>query len=505
MLSRRLGLVIVPMLVLGSGCGGDDGRPAATRTATAAATSTATSTVTVPPSATRTPTPSAGLTPSSTATVTCACTQTETSTPTPTATARPAEPRVSAFGVARADDLVQQPDLFDDAGRPVFLRATGQGMTLFVEGARGARQISPLAYDPGGNPPGLELIVSRPLGDGSLAVCDYDPPIIGGVPAVTPLEFSDDPMVTGAVADLGCRVNDGTGLPAGRSANVACTRDLSAEFSFVDPLSDIQFCLPIAKAWAFPPGDTIVATRVRDIAGRVSAPLEIVIRVAGEVPFECEDGLGERVFTPARGAASPVSQLLSTAGELDVSRDPWRADPLRLCAGPDLGDGIHQLTLRQDVLLGIPLVDGTVLCAKLQARGSDGLLDCGSATPLDVRATQAVGDDRVVVDTGLGLPAGTGGALLRAPVALAQLRAGASTGGCIGADYNFSYAGALTTARATAEAINAEGETLATLSHVGEPFRCASWRDGDGAILVLPIPGADTAVGATASVLVLAE
>jgi len=502
MFGRRMPAVLVPLLVAAaSGCGSDSHAASAMRTATPANTAT--------PSVTRSAT--AAATPiAPTATPSLATTQTAapSATAAPSVTAAPSPtaggaPRVSAFGVARADDLVQQPAAFDDLGRPIFERATGQGMTIYIEGVRGAAMLNEVAYEPSGSLPGLDIIVSRPLGDGSLAVCDFDPPIIGGVPGVDPPEFSDDPMVIDASADLGCRVNDGTGLPTARtSASAACTRDESAEFDFVNPDSGIQFCLPIAKAWAFPVGDTIVAARVRDRAGRVSDPVEIVIRVAGDQPFTCEDGLGERVFTPVHRATGTTSELLSTAGDGDVSRDPWTESPIRLCAGPDLGDGTHRLTLRQDVVLGVPLSDQSELCLKFIARGSDGLLDCSGQVALDVEATQMAGNAEIEYETGLGVAAGTGGALMHAPLQVALVTDGS---GCDAARFGSTYDAAFTSADATAVALDADGATLAMLSHVGAAFDCAAWREAESGVLVLPLPAADSPGGATASVLVLSE
>jgi len=42
----------------------------------------------------------------------------------------------------------------------------------------------------------------------------------------------------------------------------------------------VQFCLPIALAWAFPVGDTVLAVRVRDILGNSGEIREIIVRIA---------------------------------------------------------------------------------------------------------------------------------------------------------------------------------------------------------------------------------
>ncbi|MFN8640708.1 MAG: hypothetical protein U0802_03250 [Candidatus Binatia bacterium] len=472
-----------------AGCGDDGGSsrptptvPAATATATAPV-----ATATVPP-----PTPAA------TATRTASATPTTTATPTPTAT--PAPPEILVFGVARADDLVQAPSGVDTSGRPIYVRAQGQGMTLFVEARGGSARLDPSAYDASGAPPGVEILAARPLGDGSPAVCDYDPPLIGGVPGVDPPVFDDSQTVRDAVADLGCRFNDGTGVPLGRPAGLACTRNAGAEYEFVASASEQQFCLPIAKAWSFPVGDTIVAARVRDLRGQVSAVREIVIHVAGDVPFECENGLGERSFT----AQTPASRLEVT-GQGVVSHDEWYAEPLRLCAGPDLGDGRHALTLREDATFGIPLRDGSILCTTIRSRGSVGVLDCSNGTPQDVRAAVEAETGRVTVDTGLGVPAGTGNASLRTQVGFEVLPSGAMPSDCASANPVFEAGGALTTATAVAEVVDALGEPVASLTRRGHPFSCALWRDGGTPILVLPIPATDPSAGDRAAALLLAD
>ena len=218
-------------------------------------------------------------------------TPTAISTRTATATGTPlvpsAGPQITYFGVARADDVPMPSVDLDAAGRPIFHRPTGSGIYLVIEARSGlaGQPVGAEAFDAAGSLPDLQLLVSRPLGDGSALICDDALPNIGGVPATDPPEFSDAPSVVAAINDLGCRVNDGAGNPVGRTSSAqACTRtDAPGTFGYgyVDPNSSIQFCLPIAVPWAFPLGDTIVAARVRDASGTVGAPQEIVVRVTG--------------------------------------------------------------------------------------------------------------------------------------------------------------------------------------------------------------------------------
>ncbi|MGH7787973.1 MAG: hypothetical protein ACRERC_13965 [Candidatus Binatia bacterium] len=491
--------VLCALAFVSTGCGdGDNGGGAATRTATATATAVG---PTATPSGLASPTPVVTATVPVAATATVTVVSTATSTPAPTVI--PVPPVITYLGVARADDLIQTTDLVDAVGRPIYARVQGQGLTIIVEAKEGSRPIPLDAYDPLGGAPALQLLVSRPLGDGSVAVCDYDPPVIGGVPGFDPPIFSDNQVVLDAINDLGCRVNDGTGQPLGRVETSACTRvDPTFEYVFVDTHSDVQYCLPIARAFNFPPGDTIVAARVRDSQGTVSAVKEIVVRVETET-FGCESGLGERAFTVARAG----SALFTSAVEGDVSTERWLPGPVRLCAGPDVGAGLHLLTLREDAVLGVQLVDGSTLCAKLKARGTVGALNCTAGVAHDVLAQQEDElDASIVVESGLGLPAGTGAASLRVPIALRLLPVGTTPSECAAATQSLdTFDGALTTATGTARVVDADGATVAEISASGMPFDCATWRTPGAGTLVIPFTAIDTAAGPVASVLMLSE
>ena len=102
----------------------------------------------------------------------------------------------------------------DQQGRPIYFSLNPQGMTLIVEARPGltGRQPGRSGYELVGLPD-LQVIVSRPLGNGSAAVCDTVAPAIGGVPETQPFEFAETPQVAAAINDLGCRTNDGTTMP----------------------------------------------------------------------------------------------------------------------------------------------------------------------------------------------------------------------------------------------------------------------------------------------------
>jgi hypothetical protein len=195
----------------------------------------------------------------------------------------PTDPQITFFGVTRADDVVLDPSGDTAEGIPIYPRLAGSGFSLVVEGSPGTSHValgtSSFSSDDVNQLPDLQVEVSRPLGNGSAAVCDDGDPDFGGVPAVSPFDFSlaEAP----AINDLACRFKDGQNQPVGRPPIEACTRFLpELEYHFVDPDSTIQFCGFVDEPLSFPSGDTIVAARIRDVAGNLSAVAQLVIRIA---------------------------------------------------------------------------------------------------------------------------------------------------------------------------------------------------------------------------------
>jgi hypothetical protein len=184
------------------------------------------------------------------------------------------------FGVTNADGTLQDPT---PGVIPVYKRPYGLGFTLVVEAARGTsgRPIDISAYAPG-SVPGLQMQVTRPLGNGSPAVCDNAEPVFGGVPAVDPPRIEDPESVIDALNDLGCRFIDGAGDPVARSCGDGCVRfdtgDLGCKT--VPDAGISQFCGQVSAALEFPPGDTLVTVRVQDGAGSPGAPAQIIVRIA---------------------------------------------------------------------------------------------------------------------------------------------------------------------------------------------------------------------------------
>lgn len=402
--------------------------------------------------------------------------------PSATPTRTPVPPALTFLGVASADDLIVAANGTDSEGRPIFERLLGHGFNLIVEGARDGssrQQVGFNAYDENGMAPDVQILVSNDLGDGSEEVCDFDidEEVFGGIPGIDPPVFSNQPRIVGALNDLGCRTNDGTGQPLGRVPSSACTRTEFGDFATADPESDVQFCVPIAKAWSFPVGDTIVAARVRSVDGGLSAVEEIVIRVLeDDTSIECdESGLGQRTFTVAR----PGSLFTVPEAEGDISVGDWLADPLALCAGADSGEGRHSLRLLHDANIALA-VEGYTVCVKLLAAGSGGVLDCSGIDGHDVVSSLDAVSSAADVEIGLGDPAGAGSATLTLPVSFRTLPATAALEDCAALPGSgFGPMLTLTTATATGMVTNSEDAEPPVLAVSGARFDCSQWTDAE--------------------------
>jgi hypothetical protein len=223
----------------------------------------------------------------------------------------PVGPVITYFGIVNVDGAPLFPVGFDTVGRPIYERQAGRAFSVVVEGQPGSdgRAVGSYAFnsDPADPSvlPDLQVLLSRPLGDGSTTVCDKASPDIGGVPATPMLEFAPTQAVADAINDFGCRVDNGTGGSRARLSPLdACTTSNTGfGFAFVDPKTTAQFCAPIALDWAFPVGDTVVVARLRDTSGALGMQREIVVRVTGS---------GERTetYTPS---ATPTPTLTPTA------------------------------------------------------------------------------------------------------------------------------------------------------------------------------------------------
>ncbi len=268
----------------------------ATRTATGAATATRTATraPTTPaatPTRTRTATPAGTPTRTGTRTRTGTATQTappsptitrtRTISPTPTPTSNARGPQITFYGLTRADDMLLNPIGMEN-GIPVYAPSFGFAFSIVVEAKPGPSRgrVGGSTFTDGGVPD-LQIQVTRPLGDGSSLVCDDAPPTLGGVPAINPPSFDSSPAIADRLNDLACRFIDGGGNKIGRvcGESTACVLGEDGTFGCVAADTTVQFCGFIGQALTFPPGDTLVTVRVRDVQGNLGAPRQLLVRL----------------------------------------------------------------------------------------------------------------------------------------------------------------------------------------------------------------------------------
>lgn len=224
-----------------------------------------------------------------------------TFTPTPTRTAvpmvpasatPPIGPQITFIGITRADDILVDPLEVSPEGVPVFARLAGatggaSGFRLVVEGKPGSSG-APIAISTFNDSisalPDLQIQSNRALGNGSTEVCDIAQrtpgPTPGGVPAIDPPSF--DGSIANTINDLACRFRDGAGDPMGISSDVeSCVSfEPEGDSHFVNVAeTTVQFCGFVSGIVSFVPGDTLLTVRLRDQAGNVGVPAQMIIRV----------------------------------------------------------------------------------------------------------------------------------------------------------------------------------------------------------------------------------
>jgi hypothetical protein len=186
-------------------------------------------------------------------------------------------PAVTFVGLAGADGIPSQP-LGQIGSRPVYFRNSGLGFKLVVEGKPGPSGLplglTTLDTDPRDptRRPDVQVEATNQLGDGSSMVCD------SGVPALNPPDFSATQVVADTLNDLACHFLSST------SSRFACTQDAFGDLAFLSADTQVQFCLQVSAALAFPIGDTLVSVRLRDISSNLGALHQLILRV-GQGPL----------------------------------------------------------------------------------------------------------------------------------------------------------------------------------------------------------------------------
>lgn len=166
-----------------------------------------------------------------------------------------------------------------DGGIRVFEVTANGGFMVVLEARPGANGRSvgnsvppPIPGQP--NRPDLQILASRPWGNGSAAVCDTDPASGGGVPGFNPPTIGSDQAITDALVDLACRY--GSFLPG-----APCTLDGNGNESVLTTggLSNgRQFCNIVSPLIGVPVGDTLLTAQVRDTQGNLGPAQQLIIR-----------------------------------------------------------------------------------------------------------------------------------------------------------------------------------------------------------------------------------
>lgn len=188
---------------------------------------------------------------------------------------QPIGPVVTFFGAARADGLPVEPVAVDAKGVPTYESVAGSGFILVVEAKPGSggfevgRRTFVHSPDDPALRPDIEIQVNRDLGDGSKAVCDRRKPELGGVPRVNPPNFDGGQAVADAMNDLGCR------FETFQESEFSCTLNALGNYAFVKGDTTNQFCVIVAKSFAFPEGITEVRVRLKDVEGN-PGPVSLV-------------------------------------------------------------------------------------------------------------------------------------------------------------------------------------------------------------------------------------
>ncbi len=313
-------------------------------------TASPTATRTVP--ATRTPTP----------TMTFAATRSSSPTPTPSRTRTPTRsptappgPVIRYFGLTRSDDTVLEPAGTTAQGVPIFARPQGFGFNIIIEAARGpsGNEVGSDTFVPSLTAlPDLQIVSSRPLGDGSDAVCDSTGPNAGGVPALDPPSYLPTEANIRIMNDFGCRFIDGSGNPRGRGSQEACTRvPPELDFRFVAADASVQFCAPVTRVLEFPPGDTVLTARVLDQSGPDAPPgsgvpgptAQIVVRIgligsptttATATAPPMRSATPSRTLTGSATPKSPVATSTAPGPSPSPSRTQTRTPSVGLTVSP---------------------------------------------------------------------------------------------------------------------------------------------------------------------------
>ncbi len=215
--------------------------------------------------------------------------------------------------------------------------------------------------------------------------------------------------------------------------------------------------------------------------------------------------LGVRAFSIRR----PASQLIaSLRGEADVSANPWLNSTLEIEAGSVDANGVAPLRLLGDVFIGGKLEDGSTFCFRLEARSSEGSIDCDGGSGHDVELDLPPFASFGAIRSGLGVDSGPGAITLRVGMNGIGLGTNSELSDCfdvLGGQRNFlpTVLSSATLTASIAEPRPPGPPILFATS--GQNFDCDHWTTSNRGALVLGFSGFDPAAGSLISALRLAE
>jgi hypothetical protein len=227
----------------------------------------------------------------------------------------------------------------------------------------------------------------------------------------------------------------------------------------------------------------------------------------------CPDGppVGiERTFTlePGMLLADPSSTgsgLFTTGLSGANAANSFSAGPLTLVLGAQDANGVAALTLKEDVVLTIEIVDGSHLCFKLLKENTTGSIDCNGGTAYDTSGTQPMGDVGFPFDiaTGLGDPSGPGNGNLLVPSQYQIIQPGNPEFDLPCSEVTYSNP-VQTFPFTTTTATSIKGDLELAVS--GQPFSCETFgTSNSGGQLAAPAPATQAPVGDVANVFRFSE
>ena len=297
------------------------------------------------------------------------------------------------------------------------------------------------------------------------------------------------------------------GLCVASGASAQCVGDCNGDGmvainELITGVNIAQGATPLSQCPSFDVnGDNMVG--INELITAVNNALNGCVPVGTERTFTLDPGI--LLADPSATGSGLFTTGLSGSNASNGPDDGFSPGPLTLVLGTQDANGVAALTLKEDVFLHIGIIDGSHLCMKLTAQGSDGSIDCNGGTAYDTKSTQPAGDVGFpfAIETGLGDPAGPGNGNLLIPTLYKIIQPTDPDGDkpCSEVTYtNPLQTFPFTTTKATSD------KGGLTLEVTGAPFDCAHFANpGSGGQLAAGAPATQAPVGDVSNVFRLGE